>query len=248
MQAHCPKAMTSPSFSEPAVPRPSHRDTSASSASRRLRRLSRRRSPRHSLLCTAAAARRVLGSRRRSARVAAAARRAAERAGRKCRLNFLLCCRCCQALLHMFFFPAFFGRCVTWPRLVWRLPVALGPHRLQRPSIRAGSHTRHPMLSASCDESWKACGRRPHLSDGFLHRPGSSTGRLHQDQGREVTQHLNTAYASLSSAPSGKTPVSRKRHRAMSNLRATATIPIRLKRLPPPPKRSRNQPLRALSG
>jgi hypothetical protein len=29
--------------------------------------------------------------------------------------------------LAYFFFPAFFGRCVTWPRLVWRLPVALGP-------------------------------------------------------------------------------------------------------------------------
>ena len=32
-----------PSFSEPAVPRPSHRDTPASSTSRRLRRLSRPR-------------------------------------------------------------------------------------------------------------------------------------------------------------------------------------------------------------
>jgi hypothetical protein len=42
-------------------------------------------------------------------------------------LNFLLCCRCCQALVRRFFFPAFFGRYVTWPRLVWRLPVALGP-------------------------------------------------------------------------------------------------------------------------
>src|SRR4029453_11678180 len=61
-------------------------------------------------------------------------------------------------------------------------------------------------------------------------------------------QHLTPAYASLSSAPSGMTPVSRKRHSAMSNLRATATIPMRRKRFPPPPKRSRNQQLRALSG
>jgi hypothetical protein len=124
----------------------------------------------------------------------------------------------------------------------------VGTSRLQRPSIRAGAHTRHPMLYASLDESRKAYGRRPHLYDGLLRMPGNSTGRLHQHPGQEVTQQRNPAYASLSTAPSGNTPVSRKRHRAMSNLRATATIPIRLKRLPPPPKRSRNQPLRALSG
>jgi hypothetical protein len=124
----------------------------------------------------------------------------------------------------------------------------VGTSRLQRPSIRAGSTTRHPILHASCDESWKAYGRRPHLSDGFLARPGSSTGRLHQHQVRGLTQHRNTVYASLSSAPCGRSPVSRKRHRAMSNFRATATIPMRLRRFPPPPKRSRNQQLRALSG
>jgi hypothetical protein len=27
------------------------------------------------------------------------------------------------------------------------------------------------MLSASFDEGWKACGRRPHLSDGFFMSP-----------------------------------------------------------------------------
>jgi hypothetical protein len=143
--------------------------------------------------------------------------------------------------------------CILWA-LCHMTPIGLaaswgaGTLRLQRPSIRAGSHTRHLILHASCDESWKACGRRPHLSDGFLHGPGSLTGRLHQDQGREVTQHLNSAYASLRAAPSGITPVSRKRQSAMSNLRATATIPMRRKRLPPPPKRSRNQQLSALSG
>jgi hypothetical protein len=41
----------------------------------------------------------------------------------------------------------------------------------QRPSIRAGATTRHPILYASCDESWKTCGRRPHLSDGFWKDP-----------------------------------------------------------------------------
>src|SRR5262245_48644632 len=56
----------------------------------------------------------------------------------------------------------------------------VGANRLQRSSIRAGSNTRHPMLYAFWDESGKSCRRRPHLSDGFLARPGSLTGRLHQ--------------------------------------------------------------------
>jgi hypothetical protein len=121
-------------------------------------------------------------------------------------------------------------------------------HRLQRPSIRAGLSTRHPILSASVDESRKAQRRRPHLYDGVLRRPGICSGRLHQHPDRGVTPHHQNAYPSLSTAPAGKTPVSRKRQSAMSNLRATATIPIRRKRLPPLPKRSRNQTLRALSG
>ena len=120
--------------------------------------------------------------------------------------------------------------------------------RLQRPSIRAGLGARHPILSASFDDAWKAQRRRPHLYDGVLSRPGIFPGRLHQHQGRGVTVHQKNAYAALSIAPSGKTPVSRKRHKAMSNLRATATMPIRRKRLPPPPQRSRNHTLRALSG
>jgi len=65
---------------------------------------------------------------------------------------------------------------------------------------------------------------------------------------RGGTQPLHPAYAALSSAPSGKPPVLRKRHSAMSHCRATATLPRRLRRLPPPPKRARNQPRRALSG
>jgi hypothetical protein len=88
---------------------------------------------------------------------------------------------------------------------------------LQRPSLRAGLDARHPMLSASFDESWKACGRRPHLSDGCFAGPGKTTGRLHQHQGRNRTQHQGTAYASLSIAPSGNAPVSKKRQSAMSN-------------------------------
>jgi hypothetical protein len=121
-------------------------------------------------------------------------------------------------------------------------------HCLQRPSIRAGSPARHLILSASVDESRKAQRRRPHLYDGVLGRPGISSGRLHQHPDRGVTPHQPSPYTSLSTAPAGITPVSRKRQSAMSNLRATATMPIRRKRLPPLPKRSRNQQLRALSG
>jgi hypothetical protein len=36
-----------------------------------------------------------------------------------------------------------------------------GDRRLQRASIRAGLRTRHPMLYASCDASWKARGGDP---------------------------------------------------------------------------------------
>jgi len=58
--------------------------------------------------------------------------------------------------------------------------------RLQRPSIRAGSHARHLILYASFDASRKAQRRRPHLYDGVLRRPGNSTGRLHQHLDRGV--------------------------------------------------------------
>jgi hypothetical protein len=66
-----------------------------------------------------------------------------------------------------FFAPAFFGHWITSPRPVWRLPVALGPIRLQRPSIRVGSHAHHPILFTSFDESWMAWVRQPHLFHGF---------------------------------------------------------------------------------
>jgi hypothetical protein len=74
-----------------------------------------------------------------------------------------------------------------------------------------------------CDESWQACRRRSHFSDGFFERPGRTTDRFHQYQGRSLTPHRKTAYASLRTAPSGMTPVSRNRHSATSNCRATAT-------------------------
>ena len=91
---------------------------------------------------------------------------------------------------HPWLNPAAPGH-LTSLRLVASCGVEI--HRLQRPSIRAGSHTRHPILSASCDESWKTCGRRPPLYDGLLRTPGKLTGRLHQHQGRSLTQHRKTA-------------------------------------------------------
>ena len=109
--------------------------------------------------------------------------------------------------------------------------------RLQRPSSRAGSHPRHLILSASGDASRKAQRRRAHLNDGVLRRPGFFAGRLHQYPDRGVMLHHPRADSALSTAPAGITPVSRKRHSAMSNSRATATIPIRRSRLPPLPKR-----------
>ena len=70
---------------------------------------------------------------------------------------------------HPWLNPAAPGH-MTSMRLVASCGVEI--HRLQQPSIRAGAHTHNPMLSASCDARWKACGRRPHLSDGVLCRPG----------------------------------------------------------------------------
>ena len=64
----------------------------------------------------------------------------------------------------------------------------LGPGGLQRPSIRAGSHTRHPILYASCDDRRKTLRRRPHLSDGVSRAPGITPGRLHQHHGHSLTR------------------------------------------------------------
>src|SRR5262249_2922336 len=114
-------------------------------------------------------------------------------------------------------------------------------------SVRALT-PRHLLLSASVDASRKAQRRRPHLYDGVRRRPRISAGRLHQHPDRGMIPPQPSTYPSWSTHPPGITPVSTKRQRAMSNLRATATSPIRRKRLPPLPKRSRNHTLRALSG
>jgi hypothetical protein len=147
---------------------------------------------------------------------------------------------------------------VCLPCLLWALchraatglaaSCGVGTSRRQRPSRRAGSNAPHPMLSASCDGRWQAWGRRPPLCTGFCARPGRSTGRRHQPHGRRLTPHRPTAYASCRTAPSGTTPLVRQRHRAMRHCRATATIPMRLRRVPPPPTHARNPPRHALSG
>jgi hypothetical protein len=81
-------------------------------------------------------------------------------------------------------------RLVTRPQSSWRLPYGVEIVCLQRPSIRAGLGTRHPILYASFDESRKTRRRRPHLNDGLLSRPGKCTGRLHQHQGLASSGNL----------------------------------------------------------
>ena len=54
-------------------------------------------------------------------------------------------------------------------------------------------------------------------------------------------------YAAVTRAPSGAVPQVTNRHRAITSLRATATMPIRRARLPMP-NRSRNHRVRALCG
>jgi hypothetical protein len=103
-------------------------------------------------------------------------------------LNFLLCCRCCQAPLRMFFSRHSLGAVPHAP-VGLATSFGVGTDCLQRPALRASSKTRHPMLSASFDNNWKVCRRRPHLSDGFFAGPGSLTGRLHQHHGQSLTQH-----------------------------------------------------------
>ena len=133
-------------------------------------------------------------------------------------------------------------------RWLWRLPLTLRRPvsndllsvRTLRPDTRCSMRLSTTLGSA--------VGGDPISPTASFTRPGHATGRLRQHQGRGCTRRLDAAHASFSAAPSGTTPVFRKRHRAMSHLRATATIPMRLRRVPPPPKRSRNQQLRALCG
>jgi hypothetical protein len=164
-----------------------------------------------------------------------------------CPPTVLLCCRCCQAPCVFFPLPSLSAGSPRPDRsggFLWRWdlvsPTTFYPCGPSGPSARfslrlstrAGRSVRGDPISSPA--SWKA--RTVY------------TGRLHQHQGRRLTPPRNLADASCRTAPSGKTPLLRKRHRAMSHFRATAAIPMRLRRLPPPPKRARNQQLSALSG
>ena len=78
--------------------------------------------------------------------------------------NFLLCCRLLSSPLEYFFSLSMLWALYLIGPISLAASCGVGTHRLQRPSIRAGTNTRHPILYASFDGSRKACRRRPHLS------------------------------------------------------------------------------------
>ena len=116
-------------------------------------------------------------------------------------------------------------------------------------------------------ECVRLIGLKPPALRGGLLRPNTGSGRRSWRLesavvGRPVSRSVRTAHpvssraahpspvsqpvdplccerctAALSAAPSGRTPASTNRHRAMRSLRASATIPIRRRRLLPWPKR-----------
>lgn len=160
----------------------------------------------------------------------------------------LLCCRCCQAP------GVFFRPCILWT-LCHIAPTGLvasrgvGTHPSPTTFYPCGLSRPSPEALYVFRRALEGLGEAtPAIQRLFRKARTVSTGRLHQPQGRSLTEPYNTAYASCRTAPSGTPPRLRNRPSAMSNFRATATIPMRLRRLPPPPKRSRNQQLKALSG
>jgi len=57
--------------------------------------------------------------------------------------------------------------------------------------------------------------------------PGHEVAGVIDEVGAGVTQHRQTASASLRTAPAGKTPVARKRHSAMSTWRLRISLRVR---------------------
>ena len=118
---------------------------------------------------------------------------------------------------------------------------------------RAGVGTRYPHQGPSCNSEGGKGGSKTdgiHL-DGGVFQPCSFT-ITHPPWNRYVPflDSLRLAYRleAFSLAPVGTTSGSRKRHRAINSLRATATMAIRRIRPLALPTRSRNQMVKALLG
>jgi hypothetical protein len=175
------------SLPKPPWPRPSPRTPLEASPSPILRGMSR---PRFAALRLAAGRsgelpRRAGGAGRGVRKRWPPARRAGERAtggaARKGRLNFLLCCRCCQAPLKIFSFLHSLGAVSHRPDrsggFLWRWdlssPTTFYPCGLHHPSPDALC-----VLRRELEGLWEAT---PSIRR-RLYGPGSPTGRLHQHQ------------------------------------------------------------------
>src|SRR3954462_7830192 len=91
----------------------------------------------------------------------------------------------------------------------------------------------------------QACWNGPIYNIGALRPPSLGSGALRQFG---ILDRNPFDYAVFKRAPSGTTPVSRKRHSDTKSLRAKATIPTRRERRLPGPYRSRNHKLSWLVG
>ena len=145
------------------------------------------------------------------------------------------------------FFLAGFRCAVLSPRSVWRLPLAL---RSVSPTTFYPCGFRRPSPDALC--VLRRLLEGPEEATPSIRRRAAQARKLRGSPPPAPKPRRDVAWPKrlplFEHRPRGYHPGSRKRQSAMSNLRATATIPIRRKRLPPLPKRSRNQTLRALSG
>jgi hypothetical protein len=121
------------------------------------------------------------------------------------------------------------------------------PFGSSAPSIRGSAFAPH--TRDSIQEAWK---RVALLTLGSAEEPGLFDGDSHQLVRRAFARGRfggQAGYAWLFTiAPSGISPCSTYRHRAMSSLRASATIPIRRSRLLPLPNRRWYHCVNALAG
>ena len=100
----------------------------------------------------------------------------------------------------------------------------------------------------------KRRGERPHLTVGSpkrtkdYERAAHTSSTSHHSRVRLFSHDTLGSLHAFNSAPSGMTPSSRYRHKSTRSFRAKATIPIRLIRPLPWPKRSSYHRLSLLSG